>query len=687
MHDVQVLGEDSDVLAEGTFRVVLTRGRRVIIAIDAPDSALGPLHLVFAVSRESMVASTFATGSLFGDIGHTFDHVAHDVGHGLGKAAEGTFNAASKVATTLARPAFDITRDAAAAGASLIAHVPLVPSSERKKLEAASRTIMRARLGDVNAQQFIHAVGQAAKAGEKVAQRAGDALLDGTMIVARVLDTPLSLVSKIPKVGGFLHELDPLVKLDHMADKLKKGDFQGLKTMIENDAKMAQGVISLIPGIGTGISAAISAGVGILDGGGALDIAIETAYGAIPIPPGIREVTDAVLGAVLHLIHNPHNLTDALLAGVRNAVPAGMARDVFDTLANLVVKHMPIAKAGGELVDSYVQRYAPGIPLQGVGEALGNAADAAAHHKNIAAVLSGAVGDVAKKSAPGALGEGIAGAAGIVSAVAQKKNVAAAVTDAVGDAARKVAPGALGEGLATAASVAGAVAQRKNVALAVGDAAGNLARKVAPGTAGEVLAAGAQIAGAAGAGKNAFAAAGDAARRIAPGVAGQGLGAAADVASAVSSGKDALRAVSSVVIRRIPGAAGDAVAKYLPGVSQAAPFAAASVQTKPRPVAVPLVSSFAAAPLLLGAGKAGGIPLLPAAPGAGLAIAARVTGAAHEGSVDPIGDAVKGLASVAPGAAAVATTQAVVGGAGAVAPVAPAVPRPADVLAAISRQS
>ena len=64
MHDVQVLGEDSGVLAEGTFRVALTRGRRVIIAIDTPDSALGPLHLVFAVSRESMMASTFHAGSI-----------------------------------------------------------------------------------------------------------------------------------------------------------------------------------------------------------------------------------------------------------------------------------------------------------------------------------------------------------------------------------------------------------------------------------------------------------------------------------------------------------------------------------------------------------------------------------------------------------------------------------------------
>ena len=218
-HDVQVLlAEDDEVLGEGTFRVVLTKSHRVVTAIDLPDSALGPLHLVFAVAPGSMIASSFATSGFFDDVGHALGHVTHDVGHGLEKAAEGTFNAASKVATTLARPAFDITRDAAAAGASLIAHTPFVSDKDRKKLEAASRTIMRARLGDVNAQQFIHAVAKAAKDGQSMAKHVGDALLDGTKIVGQVLDAPMLLVSKIPKVGGILHDLDPFVKMGRMTD-------------------------------------------------------------------------------------------------------------------------------------------------------------------------------------------------------------------------------------------------------------------------------------------------------------------------------------------------------------------------------------------------------------------------------------------------------------------------------------
>jgi hypothetical protein len=593
-HDIQVFADDDDLVAQGTFRVVLTKRRRVVTAIDVPDSALGPLHIVVAVSPEAMLQSSFATAGLFDDIGHTFQHVAHDVGHtfdhvahdvgnGLGKAAEGTFNAASKVATTLARPAFEITKGAAAAGASLVGHLPFVPESERKKLEAASRTIMRAHMGDVNAQQFIKAVGEAAKAGVHVAQKAGDAFLEAHRIVGHVLDTPMALVEKIdPKVGAVLHGLDPFVKMDKMTVKLQRGDFEGLKKDIENDAKAAQGIISLIPGIGTGISAAISAGIAVLDGGGALDIAIQTAYGAIPIPVGIRQITDAVLGSVLQLIHNPHNLTDAVLAGMRNAVPSGMARDVFDTLANLIVRHMPIHKAAGQLVDSYVQRYAPSTPLAGIGSTVANAADAAMHGKNVGAVVSSAVGDYAKKVAPGTVGEGIATAANVAGAAAQGKNVGAAVGTAVGDLAKKAAPGAVGEGLAAAAHVAGAAAS----------------------------------------GRNAFAAVGDVAQRVAPGALGQGIAAAADVAHAASSGKNPFLAAGGAALGHLPGGVGDAARHVVAGPVAALgavlprganpggmpPSIAEAIRRAASPGAIPLPAPVAAA-----------VPLLPAAASSAIA--------------------------------------------------------------------
>lgn len=104
-----------------------------------------------------------------------------------------------------------------------------------------------------------------------------------------------------------------------------------------------QGVISLIPGIGTGISSAISAGLALIQGGSPLEIAVKAAYGAIPIPPGLRTATDIVVDAALSLA-TTQNLADAGVSGIRRAVLdklPGPAKDigatVFDTLAHLVL--------------------------------------------------------------------------------------------------------------------------------------------------------------------------------------------------------------------------------------------------------------------------------------------------------------------------------------------------------------
>jgi hypothetical protein len=98
-----------------------------------------------------------------------------------------------------------------------------------------------------------------------------------------------------------------------------------------------QGVVSLVPGIGTGISAAIGAGLAILEGGGPLEIAIKAAYGAIPIPLGVRNLTDIALNAALALMHTG-SLEDTAIAAIRSKIPAGLPQQVFDTLAHIVLQ-------------------------------------------------------------------------------------------------------------------------------------------------------------------------------------------------------------------------------------------------------------------------------------------------------------------------------------------------------------
>src|SRR5262249_20752549 len=136
------------------------------------------------------------------------------------------------------------------------------------------------------------------------------------------------------------------------------------------DLSMAQGVVSLVPGVGTGVSAAISAGLAALEGGSPLEIAVRSAYGAIPIPPGIRNVTDSALDAVLALAANPHALSDVAVQVARDRVPAGFGRDVFDTLVHVVVKRVPIQKSAGALADHFVRHYAPAFSGQHIENAL-----------------------------------------------------------------------------------------------------------------------------------------------------------------------------------------------------------------------------------------------------------------------------------------------------------------------------
>ncbi len=360
------------VIADGTFRIVLTRTKRLYAVIDATETLLGPLHLAFEVDRgippdllhreelakRGMHPPYIEVGGIFGDIGSF-----------ISKAAESTFNAVSKVATTVSRPVFDLTKTAAShVMQGIAAATPFLPANARHTISSAARVIARARLGDVTAKQFVQTIAIAAKAGVAGARKIGDALLDGSRLVARIADLPVHLLGKVPGVGNILKGISPLQKFDRMTGAIQRGDTASLKKMLMDDISVAQGVITYIPGIGTGISAAISAGEAILAGGKPLEIAVHAAYGAIPIPPGIRSITDAVLASVMELVKGGH-VTDVVLAAAREKVPSGLPRDVFDTLVRLIVKRVPVVKVVGGLAAHYVSHYAGAAATQVLGQA------------------------------------------------------------------------------------------------------------------------------------------------------------------------------------------------------------------------------------------------------------------------------------------------------------------------------
>lgn len=362
------------VVADGTFRVLMTPKRRVIAILDAPQTALGPVHIAVQIGRApflprgvspKVLQSGIETAGVFDSIGHAIGDVAKVTEH----AAEGAYNATTHAASSIAKPTFSLLKGAAAEGAHVLSDVA-------HPLEAAAHVVMRAKLGDVIAKKFIASIASAASAGIHSAMHVADSLLDASKIVAKVMDVPTIITSKIPILGSLVKSVSPYQFYQNAVSALQKGDIKGLEHLAKDELSLAQSVVSLVPGIGTGISAAISVGEAVLDGGGALDIAIRTAYGAIPIPPGIRAVTDTILDTVLAFVEHPKDMTDVAIQIARDEVPSGIPRDVFDTLVNLIVKRQPIQKVAGGLVDHFVAQYAPA----GAGLDLGHALTAASSH-------------------------------------------------------------------------------------------------------------------------------------------------------------------------------------------------------------------------------------------------------------------------------------------------------------------
>jgi hypothetical protein len=231
----------------------------------------------------------------------------------------------------------------------------------RMRAGRAVEVLWQAHKGDEAARAFVGRVVSDARAGHARARA----------FAAALVEAQLELASGEVVTGGFDLFKDTAKAfrdLGHDVDNALKpiGGVQGLVSDV-------QGVVSLIPGIGTGISSAIGAADALLSGGSPLEIAIRTAYGAIPIPPGVRTVTDTVLNAVLSFAKGG-NVTDAIVAVARDRVPDGFPRKVFDTLIGVIghaIKHHPatpapqIVHAPAALQAHYTTQY-----TQGAAEAL-----------------------------------------------------------------------------------------------------------------------------------------------------------------------------------------------------------------------------------------------------------------------------------------------------------------------------
>ncbi len=281
--------------------------------------------------------------------------------------------------------------------------------------------------------------------GKAISKAVSDVTRDPLGSLANVVNAavnaalPVDLLKPIPGLGDLAQiykSYSPLTMLGKLADAGLHGNMQGVLNIAKTELDQLQSVAAMVPGIGTGVSTAIGAAEALIHGGKPIEIALRAAYGAIPIPPGIRQVTDVVLDSVIALA-NGGSIPDVALSVARDRVPAGLPRDVFDTLAQIIVRHKPIAAAATELAAHEALKLA-----QGVGPALVQSIA-----KNVPPGVSALLSKLPDptKSFPGVPSNllGVAGLVGKLPAAMQKaaaSKVASMVAQRPKPAPRPVAP-------------------------------------------------------------------------------------------------------------------------------------------------------------------------------------------------------------------------------------------------------
>jgi hypothetical protein len=115
--------------------------------------------------------------------------------------------------------------------------------------------------------------------------------------------------------------------------------------------------ISFIPGVGTAVSAGMSAVAAVGQGKSLKDIGLAAARGAIPGGPAVQAAFDVATGLI-----DGKNITEAVISGVRNQVPGGAAGQAAFDAAIAIGKGQNVGKtlvgAGTNLAASQLSNLA-----------------------------------------------------------------------------------------------------------------------------------------------------------------------------------------------------------------------------------------------------------------------------------------------------------------------------------------
>jgi hypothetical protein len=212
-----------------------------------------------------------------------------------------------------------------------------------------------------------------------------------------------SVASHIPVIGDVTHIVSdaasaPLKLANSIAsgariDRALADHFKAQLKTVKDAAPYAQTVVSLLPGIGTGVSAAVSAGIALAEGQDITDIAKSAIRGALPGGAVAAAAFDTALKVAAG-----ENVGQAALESARNLVPDGPARKAFD---------VGLAVVTGEKIQTALARELSTLAPQQMGPLL------VAAQKTIASTPG--LADALRQVAPGGATQGFHLAAGLLS--------------------------------------------------------------------------------------------------------------------------------------------------------------------------------------------------------------------------------------------------------------------------------
>src|SRR6185295_9124235 len=228
----------------------------------------------------------------------------------------------------------------------------------------------------------VHVAGDAIHVMNKAAKNAGKAV--GKLpVVGKPLKAAANLaISPLKAAGGFVSKVASGERIDRAFLSSAKGQIAAIKEV----APYVKFVASYVPGVGTGVAAAIAAGTALADGRTITDAVLEGARGAVPggalgktafdsvlaiskgnsissvamqaalknLPAGVQQAANTAIAAA-----NGKNVREAVLQAVRAQLPAdakkaveigtalGVARNIQSHVINAMTPPKLAALAAG----------------------------------------------------------------------------------------------------------------------------------------------------------------------------------------------------------------------------------------------------------------------------------------------------------------------------------------------------